>query len=82
MTTVFVTQYALRGGIKEVELIETDGGMAVVKWEGALNGQWYFHGKGWHRTREAAVERAEEMRVAKIASLRKQIAKLEKLKFS
>lgn len=40
-----------------------------------------FHGNEWHRTREEAVARAEQMRAAKIASLKKQIAKLEKLSF-
>ncbi len=81
MSTVFVTQYALSGGIKEYELVNVDGGMAVVNSEGGLNGKQYFHGEGWHCTRAAAVERAEEMRLAKIASLRKQISKLEKLRF-
>lgn len=36
----------------------------------------------WHRTREGAVAKAEEMRVARIASLEKQIAKLRKLRFT
>lgn len=36
----------------------------------------------WHRTEAAAIARAEEMRVAKIASLEKQIAKLRKMTFA
>ena len=36
-------------------------------------------GKDWHRTKESAVKRAENMRAAKIASMRKSIAKLEKM---
>lgn len=38
-------------------------------------------GRQWHRTREAAVARALEMREAKIASLERQIAKLRKMEF-
>lgn len=38
-------------------------------------------GKEWHRTKEQAIERAEEMRVNKIKSLKAQIDKLEKLSF-
>lgn len=41
----------------------------------------YARGKDWHRTPEAAIARAEEMKAAKIASLRKQIDRLEKLEF-
>ena len=40
------------------------------------------HGKDWHRTPESALARAEEMRKAKIASLKKSIAKLEAMTFS
>jgi hypothetical protein len=38
--------------------------------------------KDWHRTPEAALARAEEMRRDKIASLKKILAKLEAIKFS
>jgi hypothetical protein len=46
-------------------------------------GQHYFHGEGrnWHRTPEGAKAKAEAMRKAKIASLKKQLAKLESLSF-
>lgn len=39
-------------------------------------------GKDWHRSKEAAVARADEVRTSRIASLRKQIAKLEKVDFT
>lgn len=44
----------------------------------------YYHGEGkeWHRTRESAVAKAEEMRCKKIDSLKKQIEKLEKKRFT
>ena len=41
----------------------------------------YFLGAEWWPTREDAVARAESMRRAKLASLRKSIAKLEKMVF-
>jgi hypothetical protein len=41
-----------------------------------------LHKPDWHTTPEAAIARAEEMRTKKIASLKKQIAKLEAMTFS
>lgn len=41
----------------------------------------YAFGNEWHRTPEAALARAEDMRAKKIASLRKSIAKLESIVF-
>lgn len=42
-----------------------------------------FHGQGveWCKTKEEAIVRAEEMKKRKIVSLKKQIEKLEKMKF-
>jgi hypothetical protein len=40
-----------------------------------------YHGEAWHRTQEAALAKAEQMRKARIANLKKQIAKFEKMKF-
>jgi hypothetical protein len=79
MTTVlvFVTKYALSAGIEEVRAEVTDNGYAYRNgWR-----QQYSPGD-WHRTRAGAVKAAEAMRAKKIASLKKQIAKLEKLTFS
>lgn len=63
---VFVTTHALsHGRIDERE---------VFVWiEGS--------GGHWHESRAAAVSRAESMRLNKLASLEKQIAKLRKLEF-
>lgn len=83
---VWITKYALSTGIFEAEVNEpnsTTPGLIVAP--GRVVGRFdqYFHGEGreWHRTPEAAVLKAEKMRAEKIASLRKSIAKLEKLKF-
>lgn len=74
---VWITKYALTDGIREATC-EIDGDMACRRENMFLQ---CFHGEGkeWHRTLESAQRKAEEMRTAKIASLRKQIAKLEGL---
>lgn len=76
---IFATKYALTAGIQEVEGEISSNGLFC---ENGLYGR-FFHGEGrdWHRTREAAVRRANQMRIAKIASLKKQLAKLESQAF-
>lgn len=83
---VWITKYALTKGIIETDVYEeclgTDpsGNMISVKSNGYVS---YFHGKGndWHTTKESAIQKAEEMRKKKISSLKKQIEKLEKMRF-
>jgi hypothetical protein len=41
----------------------------------------HFHRPDWHETKEAAIARAEVMRKKKLASLKKQISRLEALSF-
>ncbi len=81
--TVWVTSYALTSGIRKVEVESSHTPTMVCSIEGNGNLTETFHGEGtdWHRTEQGALDRAEVMRVAKIASLKKSIAKLEKLKF-
>lgn len=78
---VWITKYALTQGIieKEAELCESYDGMIRVS--GKFS--YYLHGEGkeWHRTKESAIARAEEMRQKKIESLKKQIQKLEEMHF-
>lgn len=74
---IWNSKYALTDG-----LIEQDGedvGDSMVK----IGPLQYLRGDGmeWHRTREGASARAEVMRKAKIASVRKQLARLEALRF-
>ena len=77
---VWITKYALFSGIREIEA--EDRGRGLIS-DAPMNPRFISHysGREWHCTEAAAKVRAEEMRVAKIASLRKQIAKLEKLTF-
>lgn len=81
---IWATTHALTAGIREYVTRKIDDGMAVAIDPNGINGASFFHGEGrqWHRTREDAERRAEEMRRKKIASLKKQIAALEKLSFS
>lgn len=79
--TAYITKHALTVGIKPicVELCSDISPDMVCE----VDDVWHshFHGNDWHRTRDEAVARAEQMRVAKIESLKKQLAKLEKLRF-
>lgn len=77
----FITKYALTKGI-----VETEGQFNRSGWlhmDKKIPEFWQcgFPARCSHTTREAAIARAEEMRVKKIESLRKQITKLENLKF-
>ncbi len=80
----FVTKHALTKGIFEVEGSNSPDYPRMLSVQLGPGG-WIenYHGEGrdWHRTRESALLRAEEMRKAKIASLKKQIKKLESLSF-
>lgn len=79
----YVTRYALSDGITAREIIRLDpDGYASVLWPGGLNGQYGAFKQDWAATPEAAIEQAEALRARKIASLKKQIAKLEKLTFT
>lgn len=68
----WITKYALTSGVTVTTVEDCGDGMVQF-------GHHYYHGEGrdWHRTRESAIDRVRELRVAKLAALRKQIAKLE-----
>ncbi|MGL4576996.1 MAG: hypothetical protein ACRCV9_19565 [Burkholderiaceae bacterium] len=74
---IWNSKYALTEGLIEQEGEKVSDGMVRV---GPLR---YLHGEGkqWHRTRESAAARAEVMRKAKIASLRKHLSRMEALRF-
>lgn len=73
---VCITKYALTDGIQEME-----GKLSEKKYFLSNDGVYCIGQKDWHKTRAEAVTRAEEMRKAKIDSLKKQLDRLEKLKF-
>lgn len=74
---IWISQYALSEGV-----IETEGETREISMVRLNSGRYvYGEGRNWHRTREGAVARAEEMRKKKISSLRKQLERLEALCF-
>ncbi len=78
-TVVWITKNARTTGIQAVEAEIYDSRMVSY----ASNGfTLYAHGNNWHRTPEKAIAKAEEMRAAKLASLKKSIAKIKALKFT
>jgi len=74
----WITKYALTEGIQLVNGEVCHGISSTMLTYGQYG---TAHGIDWHRTPEAALARAEEMRIAKIKSLRKSIAKMESLVF-
>lgn len=79
--TAFITRYALTSGIQEMEVEYDDDKFPGMVTARVGSFPVHFHSKDWHRTRAAAVERANHMRRQKIAALTKKIAALQNLKF-
>lgn len=77
---VYITKYALTQGIKKMEVEDVGDGMVAVK-TGIFYGYYHGEGREWHKTKEGAIKKAEEMRDKKIENLKKQIKKLENMKF-
>lgn len=75
---VWITKYALTGGIREAEVEDVGDGMILDRRHGLPT---YFHPGNWFATPEAAVARARTVRDLKVASLRRQITRLEALTF-
>ncbi len=74
---VFNTKYALTRGIIEGRAKATSVPGMILNENGG-----YLHEGEWFLTREEAEANAEHRRAKKIASLKKQIAKLEALSFT
>jgi hypothetical protein len=78
----WVTKYALSTGIFEIDgEVNHKISSSMLSWRAEDGWSMSAHGANWHRTREEAIAHAEKMRSKKIASLKKQIAKLERLRF-
>lgn len=76
---VWISKYALSGGIKEAEVRQSASNLRYVYPIGSHGSLLLW--RSAHETRESAIKAAEQMRLKKIASLKKQIAKLEAMKF-
>lgn len=78
---VWITKYALTKGIIEVdgELISSDF-VSILNRGASLPTHWFYKGD-WHSDKQSAIKKAEEMRQKKIESMKKQIQKLEEMRF-
>ena len=77
--TAWSTKYALTGGIEKLHGELRHNSIYDIFSYGAMTS---LYGNEWHRTPEAALARAEEMRKARIKSLKNSLAKLKKITFS
>lgn len=79
--TIWVTKYALTKGIQKHDDCRISDYTPKMAYRAGTNSMIYYHDNEWHRTEAEAIARAEEMRLAKVASLEKQIAKLLAMTF-
>lgn len=81
---VWITKYALTQGIQEDDARESDNDIIRVD-QTIVNCCYqfphYFHKGEWFKTKEEAIQKAEEMRLKKIKSLEKQLKKLTSMEF-
>ena len=81
---VWITKHALTLGIYEKEAEACGKGEAdLIRVSPEETGYFteYFHKPDWHPNRDLAVDRAQEMLLKKLQSLKKQVARLEKMSF-
>lgn len=81
MAKVFITKYALTVGIKEIETDIIRGRFENREYVIDDSYSYFRIGENAFTDKSEALKKAEEMKIRKIASLRKQIEKLEKLSF-
>ena len=80
MTVAYVTKYALTTGVFTVQG-EVSEKMFIQWTDGSSSINQIFHGNDWHLNETDALSRAEEMRIAKLKSLDKQMKKISAMKF-
>lgn len=76
---VWVTRWALSRGIEKHEVTPDEDGVLVPN-RNSVYGTWLRPGE-FYESEELAMARAEEMRLAKIKSLEKQLSWLRGLRF-
>lgn len=79
MAKVFITKYALTAGVKEIETDIIRDRFENEEYVIDDSYSYFRIGTNAFTDKSEALKKAEEMRIRKIASLRKQIEKLEKL---
>ena len=81
MAKVFITKYALTKGIKEIEADIIRSRFEDGEYVRDVLCSYLCIGEKAFTYKSEALKKAEEIKIRKIASLRKQIEKLEKLSF-
>lgn len=81
LTTVYITKYALSAGITKREGEISESGSFQYRDPVHRGLLWAWH-TDYRLAETEALEKAEDMRKKKIASLKKQIAKLEAMTFT
>lgn len=81
MAKVFITKYALTAGVKEIETDIIRDRFENEEYVIDDSYSYFRIGTNAFTDKSEALKKAEEMKIRKIASLRKQIEKLEKLSF-
>ena len=78
---VFISKYALSSGIfaAEAEFLENKDSVKFRRDSSSF--MEFAHKNEWHSCADNAIERAEEMRIAKLKSLDKQAKKVSALVF-
>ena len=78
---VWITKYAMTRGIIEADgKLTSSDSVSISNRDLSLPTHWFYKGY-WHSDKESAIQKSEEMRQKKIESLKKQIKKLEEMRF-
>ena len=77
---VWITKYALTDGIIEAMGIKDPLSGRFFMMKGPYKKKW-FSEEDYFMSKQSAIKKAEEMRQKKIESLKKQIKKLEEMRF-
>ena len=85
---VWITKYCLTMGIQEMEAnVCSANGDMIEKVKDNESKEFqpteFYHGKGrdWHDNKNSAIKRANEIKSKKIESIKKQLKRIENLKF-
>jgi mRNA degradation ribonuclease J1/J2 len=82
IVNAWISKYALTEGIRAKRVQLCGDGMVVEITPDGARGWGYFHKGDWHLDRGDAEAKAEVMRQRKVASVKKQLTRLEALSFS
>lgn len=80
---IWNTKYCLTDGITEHEVVNgyTADMVTIPKTDDSYKVHLHGEGKEWHRSRESAVSRANEIKIRKLQSLDKQVKKISAIEF-